>query len=79
MVKGEVLLDFREGKYLNAVPQYYPATMRMRQGKEEPGHHQRSISEGGKQSKEADDPAEAKPWRVRVRGGVVLLRRRGEG
>jgi hypothetical protein len=47
MVKGEVLLDFREGKYLNAVPQYCPATMRMRQGKEEPGRHQRSISEGG--------------------------------
>ena len=45
MEKGKVLLD--SGKYCNAVPQYCPATMRMRQGNEEPGRHQRSISEGG--------------------------------
>ena len=68
----------RLGKYHNAVPQYCPATMRMRRGKEEPGRHQRSISEGRKTSKEMfDEAAEAKPWRGR--GGIVLLRRRGEG
>ena len=73
--KGEVLLT--SGKYRNAVPQYCPATMRMRRGKEEPGRHQRSISEGRKTSKEMfDKAAEAKPWRGR--GGIVLLRRRGE-
>jgi len=38
----------------------------------------RSISEGGKTSKEGDDnAAEAKPGRGR--GGVVLLRRGGKG
>jgi len=55
-----------------------PATMRMRWGKEEPGLHRQSISEGGGTSKEEDDnAAEAKLWRGR--GCVVLLRRQVEG
>jgi len=54
--------------------------MRMRQGKEEPGLHRRSISKGGKPSKKADvDAAEMS----RGGGGGALSssggKARGEG
>ena len=46
-------------------------------GYDEDATQRGTRSRGGKPSKEGvDDAAEAKPWRGR--GGVVLLRRRGE-
>ena len=69
-------MDFRE------ISQHCAAILSSNKGCDGAKRNQVVIGEasarGGKPSKEADeDAAEAKPWRGR--GGVVLLRRQGEG